>query len=146
MFFSSCFSISSTRGRFGGVAPRTLPPEGRRNEPACSNLTPNGATLGRFVDPVQRGYKSSQCGRRWLTKRQRHRRYLEHQCRDSSFANQIWIPTGPSQYRFELGITLKEITGPQDSEWGIERLERCFNSPLGKDQRSTRQLLRTQRH
>jgi hypothetical protein len=31
------------------------------------------------VDPEQRGYKSSQCACRWLTKRQRHRRYRVHQ-------------------------------------------------------------------
>jgi len=33
----------------------------------------------RLVDPVRRGYKSSHCARRWLTKLQRHWRYLEHQ-------------------------------------------------------------------
>src|SRR5262245_43581108 len=38
----------------------------------------------------------------------------------------IWIQIGPSQHSFELGIILEEITGPQDSEWGIERLKRCL--------------------
>src|SRR5258708_24143241 len=62
-------------------------------------------------------------------------------CRDSIFANRIWIQTGPSQHRFELGIILEEITGPQDSEWGIERLKRCLNRILANKMRNVREPL-----
>ena len=55
-------------------------------------------------------------------------------CSDSSLANRIGILTGPSQDRFELHHSGR-ITGPQDSEWGIERLKRCLNSRLANKMR-----------
>lgn len=62
-------------------------------------------------------------------------------CSDSNFTNRDWIQTCPSQHRFDPGIILEEITGPQASEWGIEHLKRCLNGIVANEMRNVREPL-----